>query len=161
MRELRPSQNDLPGCLADDSDQPDDLYQAPQAEAAAAELSLLLRVLAVAIGVIVAASSVATLVAFLFGLVVALGGQNQPGAVDPWLTIADGGGRWLFLAGLAITLVVSLFLGFFAWRKILTVWQRQQLHTMRRRELLDAVGKYRQARRDLPHSDAVEGRNPE
>lgn len=159
MKEHRPSQDNLTGRSSGDSDPSDDPYQAPQDEAAAAELSLLLRVLAVVIGVIVAVSSVATLVAFLFGLVVAFGGQNQPGAVDPWRTIADGGGRWLFWGGLSLTLVVSLFLGFFAWRKILTVWQRQQMHTLRRRELLDAVGKYREARRDLPDSDAAAGRN--
>ena len=131
-----------------DNGQPDDPYQPPQDETAAAALSWLQRALAVAIGLIVTLSSVATLTAFLFGLVVALGGQNQPGAVDPWQTVADGTGLSLFLAGAGLTVALSLFLGFFAWMKILAVWQRQQLHNQRRRELQDAVGQYRRAKQE-------------
>lgn len=137
-------------------DRPDDPWQAPQHDVAAARLPWLNRLLAAAVGVIVTLSAAATLVAFLFGLLVALFGQNQPGQLDPWQTISQGSGRWLFLAGIALTACASLFLGVFAWLKILAVWQRQQLHLQRRQQLQHAVGHYRQARTQAAHNVPTE-----
>ncbi|MEZ6041607.1 MAG: hypothetical protein R3C20_13965 [Planctomycetaceae bacterium] len=137
--------------MAGNSHQPDsaatDPYRAPLSEIQSAKLSMIQRTMAVVIGVIVMISSMATLLAFLFGIIVAVGGVNQPGQVDPWDVITHSGmGRWILIGGGSLTVIVSVLLGYFGWRKMLLAWQKQAGLDDRRRQLTQSVESFREER---------------
>lgn len=120
-----------------------DPYQTPTDVPEEAGISLVRKLAAAALGVVVAIAAAATLSAFLFGLLVAVGGQFQTAPVDLSGFSDSTFGVPLAAAGLVAIAVVSILLGFYSATKVLRTSRRALLCEYRRRQLNDMVRDYR------------------
>ena len=128
----------------------DDPYRVPGGTQDDAEIPLRHWFLAIGLGLATAIAVAVTMSAFLFGLLVAAGGQFRSAPVNLQAVISQGAGRWLLTGGVLFIFVCSAGLGYYTTVNRFRAAGKSLLVEYRRRQLKEAVREYRQRPKSEP-----------